>query len=132
MFGGGVVEQSCLVCKRNPERRAAWGCDAPAPQPTLSIDCPFCERRFDDCPHCNGKGSIDFDRCPFALTSQRHFDVCQAAVFAEVGLLPGTGGWAEQGCTFLDALCIVLREKAEYERIAAKQAQRRAQREQRR
>ena len=47
-------------------------------------------------------------------------EICRAASLLEIGLLPSSGGWAEQSATFLDAVSIVLREKNRHAAIKRK------------
>jgi hypothetical protein len=87
------------------------------------FECPFCLGRLPSCPDCNGTGRIEVWECPNRRVKQRHLDVCSAAVFLEMGgVMPSTGGWAEQSATFLDALVIVCKERAHYEEQRIKAA----------
>lgn len=90
--------------------------------------CPKRQARA-DCPECEGSGQIQINRCPHVLVQRVHLDVCQGAELIELGILPVAGGWAEQSATFFDALVLVLREKAGYEKQRAKREQERAARE---
>lgn len=49
--------------------------------------------------------------------------MCNGAAFLEVGgVLPVGGGWADQSASFLDALAIVLKDKAKYDEVKQKLA----------
>lgn len=117
-FAPGGVEQSCRVCRKpgNDDLRARWGCDEPTPYPQFLLDCPTCEGKHAECDDCRGIGRIEYRDCPFRHVTQRELDVCTAAVLIEqTGILPASGGWFEQSAVFLDAVSIVLREKAKYD-----------------
>ena len=99
-------------------RRKSWGCDKQTTDEryVYAISCPFCEGNLAACKHCHGTNQIRIDRCPFALVKRVHMDVCSGAVFLESGgVMPAAGGWNEQSPTFIEALTIVLREKAYYD-----------------
>lgn len=130
-FGGHAWRQSCRVCKSTTNKdagrlRLEWGCEAPTPAAQFEVACPFCEGLDPACADCGGRGRLEFHRCPFSLIGPEHLAVCRAADLLAHGLLPAAGGWAEQAAPFVDALLIVRRLQAEYQRKAQEDAQRRA------
>lgn len=139
------MEPSCDVCQPQPNEteterddrralRAKWGCDRTSDKTGLEIECVVCPERQarQGCAACEGTGKIQILRCPHVLVQRVHLDICQGAELIELGLLPVAGGWADQSATFFDALVLVLREKAGYEKQRAKRERERQAREQKR
>lgn len=87
--------------------RAEWGCDAETEQPQAELECPFCLGLDPTCQDCGGRGQIDLHRCPNTYFGPEHADVVRSVALLEVGLLPVTGGWAEQAATWVDAIGVV-------------------------
>lgn len=117
MWKSGGFEQTCRECKQegSDDKRKAWGCDAETEAPQFTLDpCPICRAEYEGCPDCGGAGALDVHRCPFAMIEPVHMEICQAVEFLEAGLLPSSGGWADQPATFIDALIICQHEKAGY------------------
>lgn len=108
--------------------RLEWGCEVPTEAPQFEVDCPFCEGLDPACADCGGKGALVFHRCPFALIGPDHLAICRAADLLAHGLLPAAGGWAEQSAPFVDALLLVRRQQAEYQRKAHERAREKARR----
>lgn len=101
----------CSVCTIDPERRATWGCDAPASEPVVHLSpCPFCTGGREDCTHCHGEDRYPVFRCPHKLVTKNDLDAVLAASMVEVGVLPDAGGLQDQPATFVAALPLLQRE----------------------
>jgi len=110
---GGSFEQSCHVCRRDPNARRRWGCDTPTDEPQLWIGpCVWCHGRDDQCPHCHGDGRVPIYRCPRSVATTGLLDVVQLTVLTDNGILPDTGGWQDQATTFVQAYPVVSQEIA--------------------
>lgn len=46
-------------------------------------------------------------RCPFALTTPEHWAIVRAVDLLDCGVLPDSGGWAEQPATAVEAIALV-------------------------
>lgn len=131
VFGPAAPPQSCTQCRKpwNADLRVKWGCDAPTSAPQVkAMSCP-CFRQDPSCRECGGSGKISIHRCPRALVQEVHYEVCRAVTHLEVGILPAAGGWGDQSASMVQAMKLVLSEKAAYEkqRAAAARAQSAAQ-----
>lgn len=95
----------------------------------MILECWECEGRSSQCAVCQGKNQIPVHRCPMSFVPRAAWQVCEAAIlFAEAGVLPVAGGWLEQSATFVDALALVLKERAHYLEERRREAERAAQR----
>ena len=108
---------TCKACHgiEGQENRINWGCDHPAPVALLEVDCWACGGEFEVCRICDGKGTVEVDRCPHALIRPEHCEICTYASLLEVGVLPVSGGFADQSSTFVDAVMWVASIKAKLE-----------------
>jgi hypothetical protein len=111
---GHGFEQDCSQC-HDPDKRARWGCDAPAAEPTCDIrPCPFCAGKDATCEHCQGTNIVELYRCPHAMVGEREFDLVMLAQHVEQGRLPDPGGWLDQSATFAAVFPTLLREIASW------------------
>lgn len=123
----GSFEQSCHECKRNPEMRAKWGCDAPLSEPVITLHpCPACGGQDPECEHCSGTNDCPIHRCPHALVEPVHFEVLRDSARAEQGILPEAGGWIDQANCFTQAWPIAMQELNHWREVARERASRQA------
>ncbi len=108
--------------------RRDWGCDEPAPNPTIEIACPRCSGHDPDCPRCV-RGIRRLYRCgQFYLNGVG--DVLRAYSMVELGILPDPGGWVDQSAALIDAFDLIRAERGrvqQEEERAVKARQRQAQ-----
>lgn len=117
---------TCTQC-HDPSLRKQWGCDEPAAEPVLDLDCFVCAGHRDDCSECGGTGLIPIRRCPNRVVQQVHLDAVLAAIQTEHGILPVAGGMQDQAATFVEALPLLLREVSHWRQVAEDKARREAQ-----
>lgn len=107
---GHGFEQDCRLC-HDPEKRARWGCDVPAPESFgVTTPCPFCGGVDPKCEDCHGTNEWHLHVCPHKMTTARDLDLVMLAQHAEQGRLPDAGGMMDQAATFGAALPVLLRE----------------------
>lgn len=75
--------------------------------PQFEIDCPVCKGMDAACQDCAGAGVIEYHRCPNTMFGPEHVDIVRGAGLLEVGVLPASGGWADQAATWIDAVGVV-------------------------
>lgn len=126
---GRPWEPNCSEC-HDPQKRLAWGCDAPSEEPVdFLTPCRFCKGQRSECVHCNGANRIPIHRCPNKLVTSRHVHAVRAVAQVEAGILPDSGGWNDQAHTFVVAYPWIAAEiQTTREEEAARQERLRAQR----
>jgi len=72
--------------------------------------------------HCENHGTIQFFRCQSTYFDSTHVDVIRSFFMLEKGVLPTSGGWAEQSSAWFDAVGVVEREVDGYRAKAMKEA----------
>jgi hypothetical protein len=100
----------------------------------LELDCWTCDSRQPrpNCPTCKGTGRVDLQRCPWSQVSGAALQVCDSLALLDLGVLPMSGGWAEQAAPWYDAAVIALQERAEYQRLERDKLERESKRKSKR
>lgn len=94
--------------------------------------CPSCAGGQAACQLCRGKNQVEFFRCPNALLTRNDVEAVRAAAMVEVGILPDTGGWMDQACTFVQAFTLIARQSAFWKERERENERRKAARQQQR
>ena len=124
------MEQSCLVCRRPgfAEERARWGCDHALDQPWDQVDCWRCRdepRRWQQfCDVCDGERSLGLYRCPHAMVDDWIHTMMRNAQLMERGLNPLGAPIDDWPAKVVDAVWLLLAEKARIEKQVMERAAR--------
>lgn len=120
----------CPACRRSPELRRDWGCDAESTRDLCRYTCTACNgsgvhnREVNDgddvdlvpCERCEGTGNLGLRRCP---ASQADRDIATAFEFylrVESGVWPARGGLLDQSASFYEFVRIADAERGAIER----------------
>lgn len=124
MFGEGLPR--CPACRRDPELRREWGCDADAPRDLFSITCVECGGTDVDCEACGGRGQQPIRRCPASQTTRDIALAVDAYCRLDCGVLPAAGGWLAQTESFCTFVRVFGAERGAIEEAQRKEQQRAA------
>ena len=94
-----------------PEKRAAWGCDAPAPSAIFRGTCPRCLGGDPSCPDCEGFGERMFKRCPNGVQDEGSRRMLSAYGWLQRGVLPTQGALEDQTAAFVEAVRLIETER---------------------
>lgn len=117
----GVQTARCPACRKSPELRKEWGCDAPAGREVWSGTCAACLGA--GCDACGKRGTVPRERCPSSMADSEARAAVRALGAYRNGVLPSDGGWGEQCARGAALLDLAAMEASRCEEDARKRAE---------
>lgn len=109
----------CSICRHDTQKRKEWGCDEDLDEvpKNLRFVCFYCkeDNADPDCHLCKGSGEWGPKRCPNTIVGHRERSICNSSMLLEYHL-PSAGGWEDQAAKWQQAVALVGRERAAYEK----------------